>query len=71
MVRSTKKPTNDHEIAIARVVDRLDIDGRLSPSAIEDVITVLDFTMSKTDGEFLVNYIRWRMEKDEAGHTST
>jgi hypothetical protein len=55
-------PSNDHELAIARIVDKLDIDGKLSPSAIEDVITVLDFTMSKADSEFLVNYIRWRMD---------
>ena len=55
-------PTNDHELAIARIVDKLDIDGKLSPTAIEDVITVLDLTMSKTDGEFLVDYIRWRMD---------
>jgi hypothetical protein len=47
-------PTNDHELAIARIVDKLSIDGKLYPAAIENVITVLDFAMSKSDGEFLV-----------------
>ena len=55
-------PTNDHELAIASIVDKLAIDGRLYPTAIEDVITVLDFSMSKSDSEFLVSYIRWRMD---------
>jgi hypothetical protein len=55
-------PTNDHELAIARIVDKLSLDGRLYPTAIEDVITVLDFSMSRSDSEFLVNYIRWRMD---------
>ena len=55
-------PSNDHELAIARIVDKLSIESRLYPTAIEDVITVLNFTMSKADSEFLVNYIRWRMD---------
>ena len=55
-------PTKDHELAIARIVDKLSIDGKLYPTAIENVIAVLDFSMSKSDGEFLVSYIRWRMD---------
>jgi len=27
--------------------------------AIEDVIAVLDFPLTKTDGKFLMDYIRW------------
>jgi len=42
--------------------DKLSIDGRLYPTAIEDVIAVLDFTLSRSDSEFLVRYIRWRMD---------
>jgi hypothetical protein len=56
------RPSNDHELAIARIVDKLSIGGKLYPTAIEDVISVLDFSMSKSDSEFLVNYIRWRMD---------
>jgi len=54
--------SNDHELKIARIVDKLSIDGKLYPTAIEDVITVLDFSMSKSDSEFLVTYMRWRMD---------
>jgi len=54
--------SNDHELTIARIVDKLAIDGKLYPTAIEDVITVLDFSMSKSDSEFLVKYMRWRMD---------
>ena len=50
-------PTNEHELAIARIVDRIATEGTLSPTAIEDVIAVLNFTMTKSDSEFLVNYI--------------
>jgi len=55
-------PTNNHERAIVRIVDDLDTEDRLSPTSIEDVIAHLNFAMSKTDSEFLVRYIRWRMD---------
>ena len=55
-------PTNEHELVIARIVDKLSIEGKLYPTAIDTIIAVLDFTMSRSDGEFLVNYIRWRMD---------
>jgi len=54
--------SNDHELKIARIVDKLSIDGKIYPTAIEDVITVLDFSMSKSDSEFLVTYMCWRMD---------
>ena len=56
------EPSNDHELTIAGIIDKLSSGGRLYRSAIEDVITVLDFSMSKSESEFLVNYIRWRMD---------
>jgi hypothetical protein len=55
-------PTNNHERAIARIVDDLDTEGRLSPTSIEDVIAHLSFAMTKADSVFLVRYIRWRMD---------
>ena len=55
-------PSNDHERVIARIVDELDTGGGISPTSIEDVIALLNFAMSKPDSEFLVNYIRWRMD---------
>jgi len=60
------EPTNDHEWAIARIVNDLDAENRLSPTSIEDVIAHLSFAMTKTDSEFLVLYIRWRMDNPTA-----
>lgn len=54
-------PSNDHELAIARVVDRISIEGRLYPNSIPEVTACLEFMMTRSDSEFLVNYIRWRM----------
>jgi hypothetical protein len=56
------EPTNEHETAIARIVDRIALEGRLYPTAIDQVIALLNFTMTRSDSEFLVQYIRWRMD---------
>ena len=55
-------PTNDHERAIAKIVDMFSLDGKLSPTAIDGVIAVLDFTMNRSDSEFLLSYIHWRAD---------
>jgi len=60
--RELLQPTNDHERAIARIVNDLAAEGILSPTSIEDVIAHLRFAMTKSDSKFLVNYIRWRMD---------
>ena len=54
-------PSNDHELAIARIVDQISIEGRLYPTVIPEIVAVLDFLMSRTDSEFLAGYVRWRM----------
>ena len=54
-------PSNDHELAIARIVDRISTEGRLYPSVVAEIAAVLDFMMSRSDSEFLVRYIQWRM----------
>jgi hypothetical protein len=56
------EPSNDHERAIARIADSFDFRNRSYSFAIEDVIGVLDFALDKSDGEFLLAYIRWRMD---------
>jgi hypothetical protein len=38
------------------------MDGRLSPSATEEVINKLEFEMNRFDMEFLVIYIQWRLD---------
>jgi len=55
-------PSNDHELAIARIVDRIDMEGRLTLASIQEVVTEIDFLMTAEVTEFLVNYIRWRLE---------
>ena len=55
-------PSNDHEVEIARVVDSFDFRKRSYSFAVEDVIAVLDFPLDKADGEFLLAYVRWRMD---------
>ena len=56
-------PSNDHELAIAIAVDKISSEGRLSPSSISEVLVCLHFMMSRSDSEFLVKYIRWRMDR--------
>ena len=55
------KPLNDHELAIARTVDRLSSQRMLCATSIPDIGAGLGFTMYRSDSEFLVNYIRWRV----------
>jgi hypothetical protein len=49
-------------VSIAKLVDHLSSEGRLDPAAIDQVIATLDFLMSRSDSEFVVNYMRWRMD---------
>ena len=56
------QPLNDHEVVIAQTVDRIAGDGTLHLTSIPKVAGTLDFMMSRTDSEFLVRYIRWRMD---------
>ena len=58
---SDARPQNDHESAIARIVDGFSIDGRLYHTTFDEIIAALDFVMSRSDSEFLVGYIWWRM----------
>jgi hypothetical protein len=55
------KPLNDHEMAIARTVDRMTAEGSLHRTPIPKIAAALGFMMYRSDSEFLVNYIRWRM----------
>jgi len=55
-------PSNDHELAIARIVDQINLEDRLTLSSIQEVVTKVDFMMNGSDGEFLTSYVQWRME---------
>jgi hypothetical protein len=54
-------PSNDHELAIARLVDQLDAEGRLNLAEGAEAVAALDFVMSKDDWKFLGQYTHWRM----------
>ncbi len=53
---------NDNELEIARIVDQIDLEDRLTLSSIQEVVTKVDFMMNGSDGEFLTSYVQWRME---------
>lgn len=55
------RPANDHEVAIAGIIDGFSIKGKLQLSVLPEASAALDFMMSRTDSEFLVRYIQWRM----------
>jgi hypothetical protein len=55
-------PSNDHELAIAREVDRLDLQDGLKAETVPTLLALLDFKLSSSDYEFLKYYIRWRMD---------
>ena len=56
-------PSNDHELTIARIVDQFDVAGKLDTSIVELLVAVLPFALTAEDNDFLVNYIRWRMDR--------
>lgn len=55
------RPQREHELAIARIVDGFLSDGRLYRTTLDEIIAALNFVMSRSDSEFLVSYIWWRM----------
>jgi hypothetical protein len=69
------EPTNEHERMIAQSVDEkfLEDPGNSHQSIVRDVATSLDFIMSRSDSQFLVRYVQWRLDhpaRPVAGTTS-
>jgi len=56
------EPSNDHELEIARIIDKLSLEDKIDPDWIAEVVVSLSFRISRFECQFLVNYIRWRME---------
>lgn len=57
------RPSNERELAIARTVDKIAIEGRLSLNAVDEVAAALGFpVIHKSDSAYLGRYIQWRME---------
>jgi hypothetical protein len=56
------EPSDDHELEIAREVDRLARRNQLFSDAVPELRALLDFKISSTDYDFLKRYIYWRIE---------
>ena len=56
-------PSNDRELAIARAVDQIALEGRLKLISVHEVRNVIDFAPSVAESDFLLSYLRWRMAK--------
>jgi hypothetical protein len=55
-------PTNDHEREIARLIDeRARSEGKLDYTAVPSVAAALSFLMTRSDSEFMIAYLHWRM----------
>ena len=55
-------PSNDHELEIAREVDKMSERDYLGPDVVPEILAFLDFKVSATDYEFLQRYMQWRMK---------
>jgi hypothetical protein len=56
------EPSNDHEREIARLFDERALsEGQLDYSAVPAITARLKFMMTRSDSEFLIAYLHWRM----------
>jgi hypothetical protein len=56
------EPSNDHERTLARLIDERALSlGRLDYTAVPAIAAQLEFMMSRSDSEFLIAYLHWRM----------
>jgi hypothetical protein len=56
------RPSNERELAIARTVDKIAIEGRLHQASIGEVVAALGFpVIHRSDSAYLERYIQWRM----------
>ena len=55
------EPSNDHERELARLIDERAAQGKLDYTAVPAVAALLQFMMTRSDSEFLIAYLHWRM----------
>jgi hypothetical protein len=56
------RPSNERELAIARTVDKVAMEGRLDLTAIDEMAAALGFpVVHRSDSEYLKRYLDWRM----------
>jgi hypothetical protein len=57
------RPSNDRELAIARTIDKIAIEGKLKLSAIDEAVAALGFgVVHPSDRKYLERYIEWRID---------
>ena len=49
------RPTDEHELVIARIVDGFDSADLLNPSVIDHIFDSIDFTLTHAHGNFWLN----------------
>jgi hypothetical protein len=56
------EPSNHHEREIARLIDEHALStAKLDYAAVPEVAAKLSFLMTRSDSEFLIAYLHWRM----------
>ena len=55
-------PSNDHELEIAREIDKMSERDHLGPDVVPEILAFLDFKVTSSDYEFLNRYMEWRIE---------
>ena len=56
------RSSNERELAIARTVDKIAIEGRLDLTASEEAVAALGFlVIHRSDSAYLERYVAWRM----------
>ena len=66
------EPATNHEREIARIVDdkARSMHGKLDSFVIPEVTRALSFLMSRTESQFLVKYVNWRMDHPISGESA-
>ena len=59
-------PSNDHELEIAREVDKHSARNDLGLDMVPGILAFLDLKVSSTDYEFLKRYMQWRIDNPSA-----
>jgi hypothetical protein len=55
-------PSNDHELEIAREVDKHSARNDLGLDVVPELLAFLDLKVSSTDYESLKRYMKWRID---------
>lgn len=60
-VISDMETANARETGVARIVDGIASRGGLGLASIQEVVNAIDFLMTASENQFLMDYLQWRM----------